>query len=220
MILIYNTIISKEPRDRFRDETMQFVGKNHQYEVIHVSDELPEVEKYSHLLISGSELSASAGSEWDEKIIELIKKFAEADKPILGICHGHQMIAQTFGAKCRRTAIPEFSWRAMEITDNPLFAGIENPCFLESHYDEVYDLTDDFNLIATSKECYVQGFQVKGHPIFGIQFHPEQTYAAGNKMVDDHIAESAQDLPYYRNDLKNPEQLDQNYLIFENFFRM
>lgn len=217
MLLIYNTIIDQAAQKAFEENIDLQLKKKYDYDFVHVSEEIPNLEKYTHLLLSGSELSASSGSEWDEKIIKLIKAFALADNAILGICHGHQMIARALGAKCRKTAIPEFSWRRFEIIENHLFSGIENPIFLESHYDEVYDLTDDFCLIATSPECGVQAFQVKGKPIWGIQFHPEVNLISGNKMIDDHIAQNAQDKPYYRNDLKSEKELEQNIKIFENF---
>ncbi len=210
MILIYNTIIDITARDNFDNNVMPFIGKNWEYKIIHVTNDFPMTDKYTHLLLTGSELSASGGSEWDKKIMKIITQFAKDNKPILGICHGHQMIARTFGGYCRK----------MEITKNPIFIGIENPVFLESHYDEVYNLTKNFEVIATNEDCEIQGFQVKGLPIWGVQFHPEMKLINGNKMIDDHIDGNPQDKVYYKNQLDNEEQLIQNYLIFNNFFSL
>ena len=149
----------------------------------------------------------------------MIKLFAAADKPILGICHGHQLIALAWGAKCRKTAIPEFSWRRFSIQPNQLFQGLENPIFLESHYDEVYDLTDDFMVLASSPECAVQAFQIKQKPIWGVQFHPEVGFSSGNKMIADHLAKNQQDKQFYRNDLQADFVVKQNSKIFENFLQ-
>ena len=220
MILFYNTIIDTIARDNFDNNIIPLIGKSRKYEIIHVTNDFPITNKYTHLILTGSELSASAGSKWDEKIMNLITLFANANKPILGICHGHQMIARTFGGACRKTAIPEFSWRKIKISQNPIFTGINNPIFLESHYDEVHNLTDEFEIIATNEDCKIQGFQIKNRPIWGIQFHPEMNLQNGNKMINEHLEKNPQDRIYYKNQLSNEKQLKQNFLVFSNFFSL
>ncbi len=197
------------------------------FEIVHLGDETLTqftsnnkiFSKYSHLLITGSSLSASQGSEWDEIIISVFKYFVKLEKPILGICHGHQMIAKALAGNgvCRRTDIPEFGWKKIQIEDNYLFKGISNPVFLESHYDEVYNLPEEFNIIAANSNCAVQAFQHKYLPIWGVQFHPEMQFENGNKMVQEHLNNNPQDNKFYKNELKNKTQINQNFKIFKNF---
>ena len=200
---------------------------NFPYEIVHLGDgKLNEFKvdeyifsKYSHLLITGSSLSASQGSEFDEIIIKVIQYFIKMQKPILGICHGHQMLARAIlgNSVCRKARTSEFGWKKMQIKDNPLFKGISNPVFLESHYDEVCNLTNDFNIIATNDDCDVQAFQYNDLPVWGVQFHPEMQLENGNEMIQEHLNENPQDKEFYKNELENEIQIEQNFLIFKNF---
>ena len=219
MILIFNTIINSIARDNFTHVIAPLITFGRKYQVITLDDELPELSQFNRLLITGSELSASQGSEWDEIIISIIKYFVKNEKPILGICHGHQMIARALAGNgvCRRADIPEFGWKKIQIEDNSLFKGISNPVFLESHYDEVYNLPEEFNIIAANSDCAVQAFQYKNLPIWGIQFHPEMQFDNGSKMVQNHLAENLQDNKFYKDELENKAQIDQNFKIFNNF---
>ncbi|MCD6543789.1 MAG: gamma-glutamyl-gamma-aminobutyrate hydrolase family protein, partial [Flavobacteriaceae bacterium] len=211
----------------FDEKTLPFIMNGFPYEIVHLEDrnlydfvrEENVFSKYSHLLITGSSLSVSQGSEFDEIIIKVIQYFLKEEKPILGICHGHQIIARAIAGNiaCRRIKIPEFGWKKMQIKVNSLFKGITNPVFLESHYDEVCNLNDDFKIIATNQDCVVQAFQYKNLPVWGVQFHPEMQFENGSKMVNDHLKDHKQDKEFYKNELENEEQIKQNVMIFKNF---
>ena len=227
MLLAINTIITEKYKIGFDKNTLPYIMNDFSYKVVHLEDQiLVEFQQdetvfsmYSHLLLSGSSLSASQGSDFDKIIIEVILYFLKRQKPILGICHGHQMIARAIvgNVACRKTERPEFGWKKMQIKDNLLFKGISNPIFLESHYDEVCNLTDDFKIIATNDDCEVQAFQYKDLPVWGIQFHPEMQLENGNKMVQEHLDANPQDLKFYTNELNNSRTINQNIRIFKNF---
>jgi GMP synthase (glutamine-hydrolysing) len=221
MLLIYNTIQSLEPRNYFDQiaQTRLFPGCD--FTTIHLGEIPTDYQQYTHLLLTGSELSASQGSEFDAAIFAVIAEFVQASKPILSICHGHQMLARYLAGDkyCRRAIIPEFGFKKMQITDDLLFAGIKNPILLESRYDEVIDLPLDFKIIAANETDAVQGFRYKNLPIWGIQFHPEFLYEDGDKMLQKHLNQNPADRRYYRNDLKNPQELNQNLKIFTNFLQ-
>jgi GMP synthase-like glutamine amidotransferase len=227
MLLAFNTIITEKYKIGFDEETLPFIINGFPYEIIHLGDEKLNNFKddenvffeYSHLLITGSSLSASQGSEFDEIIIKIIQYFIKIQKPILGICHGHQMIARALAGNetCRKAKTPEFGWKKMQIKDNPLFKGISNPVFLESHYDEVCNLSDEFKIIATNQDCDIQAFQYKNLPVWGVQFHPEMQFENGSTMVKNHLLEFPKDKQFYKNELDNKEQIEQSFLIFKNF---
>ena len=228
MILIFNTNSDEKAINSFDKDVCPSIVRDRKFETIRVKDnQLNEyinnpslMKKFSHLLLTGSAFSASQGSKYDSQIISIIRYFVDMNKAILGICHGHQMIARTIiGDKgCRRAINPELSWKKIDIKKNELFNGIENPTFLESHYDEVCNLSDDFTIIGKNKNCEVQAFQYKDRPIWGVQFHPEMHFENGNEMIDSHLKENPQDLPFYENELENRELITQNQLVFENFF--
>ena len=169
MLLAFNTIITEKYKIGFDEKTLPLIMYGFPYEIVHLNDEKLNnfrvnervFSKYSHLLVTGSSLSASQGSEFDDIIIKVIQYFIKIQKPILGICHGHQMLARAIlgNSACRKAKTPEFGWKKMQVKDNPLFKGISNPVFLESHYDEVCNLTADFQIIATNNECNIKAFQ-------------------------------------------------------------
>jgi GMP synthase-like glutamine amidotransferase len=221
MILIFNTIIDPKAKENFTNTIAKRITLGKQYKVIHVEEEIPDLTKYTHLLISGSELSASGGSDWDEKIILVIKNFLQQKKPILGICHGHQMLARAIAGAgvCRKAAEPEFGWKKMQITSNPLFDGISDPVFLESRYDEVTDLPDEFKIIARNNSTAIQAFQYKDLPVWGVQFHPEMEYEDGSKIVEDHLDRNTGDREFFQDQLAEKTLIGQNFLIFQNFLK-
>ena len=218
MLFIYNTIVgggASKHFDLIAKERL-FVGVD--MRILHIGDAIPDLRVFSHLLLTGSELSASQGSEYDESIFEVIDHFVNSQKAVYGICHGHQMLARFLAGDecCRRAIVPEFGFKRMTITDDELFGGIDNPVFLESRYDEVIDLPDDFQIIAHNELEAVQAFRYKNLPIWGTQFHPEFLREDGDVMLEKHLLENPQDRRYYRDDWVG-EFVGESLKIFENF---
>jgi GMP synthase (glutamine-hydrolysing) len=220
MILIFNTILAEKARTYFTQTIAPRITLGRPYQVVHLEEDIPLRSKFTHLILSGSELSAAKGSAWDDKIIAVIRSFLQDNKPLLGICHGHQILARTIAGDqtCRRAVQPEFGWKKMELKQNPLFTGISEPVFLESRYDEVCDLPAEFEVIASNKSATVQAFQYERKPVWGVQFHPEMLLQDGTEMVERHLRENPQDRKYWVNELQNPEQVVQSLNIFRNFY--
>ncbi len=219
MFLIFNTIIDIKARDNFTNVIAPRITFENKYSVLSLEDGIPDITDFTHLLVTGSELSASQGSEWDEKIISVINSFLQAGKPILGICHGHQMVARAIAGNhvCRRSSKPEFGWKKMKITNNRIFENVTQPIFIESRYDEVFILDERFEIIASNEQLQIQAFQLKNMPVWGVQFHPEMLLEDGNKMVERHLCQYPDDRKYYSNEMKDENQIKANLNIFRNF---
>ncbi|HPR17672.1 MAG TPA: gamma-glutamyl-gamma-aminobutyrate hydrolase family protein [Candidatus Cloacimonadota bacterium] len=185
MILIYNTIIDAKARDNFTQNIALRITFGKEFQVLTLKERIPDLRQFSHLLITGSELSAALGSEWDAKIISVTEAFLKMEKPILGICHGHQILAKAISGNqaCQRSPQPEFGWKKMQIVSNPLFNNVSQPIFLESRYDEVCNLQDRCEVIASNNNLAIQAFQLRNRPVWGMQFHPEMMWDDGNKML-------------------------------------
>ncbi|MBT4332220.1 MAG: hypothetical protein HOK80_00890 [Candidatus Cloacimonetes bacterium] len=63
----------------------------------------------------------------------------------------------------------------------------------------------------------MQAFQYNNLPVWGVQFHPEMQFENGSEMVGNHLQEFPDDKQYYKNELDNKEQIEQNFKIFSNF---
>jgi GMP synthase (glutamine-hydrolysing) len=225
MTLIANLIIDEQPRTHFDEVVFPRLAAiaGEPVETVHLADPapLPDPAAHRRVILSGSELSAADGAPRDPELIRFIRRAAFAGSAILGICYGHQMIARALAADtaCRKAAVPEFGWRRLALRPNPLFIGIDDLISAHSHFDEVVELTDDFEIIASTPDCAVQGFQQRGRPVWGVQFHPEVDHATGEEMFARNAEKDERARANLKSELTDPEELLVNERIFENFFR-
>ncbi|MBT7468895.1 MAG: C26 family cysteine hydrolase domain-containing family [Candidatus Cloacimonetes bacterium] len=219
-LLILNCTLAEAGIARLDGLFSEILGKlNIDFESIHLSKAIGNIDRFSHLLITGSALFASQANECDEKIYEIVGTFM--NKHILGICYGHQMLAKALMKKnvCRQSKTPELGWRKIELNDNALFEGIQNPVLYESHFEEVFDLDDNFRIIAKNQNCNIQSFQYKDLPIWGVQFHPEITFEYGKQSIKNSKQRFAEKGDFFKIELENKSQIEQNFKIFKNFFK-
>ncbi|MCC6575633.1 MAG: aminodeoxychorismate/anthranilate synthase component II [Planctomycetes bacterium] len=108
--------------------------------------------------------------------LELIKRMA-GKAPILGVCLGHQAIAEAYGGKVVQ-APTLMHGKTSPITHDGkgIYAGIENP-FVATRYHslvvEPKDLPDCLEVSAKTAEGVIMGLRHKELPVEGVQFHPE-----------------------------------------------
>ena len=102
---------------------------------------------YSHAILTGSEASILADTEWIVRACELTRALDARKVRLLGSCFGHQMLARALSglAFVRRTPTPEFGWVEVRKTGSgardPLTAALPDRCHVyTSHFDEVWPL--------------------------------------------------------------------------------
>ncbi len=97
------------------------------------------------------------------------------DVPILGICLGHQIIAETFGGKTTSANMESYAQIELNILkEEGLFEGIGSTLKVwASHKDEIVELPSEFEVLANSDMCEFEAIKHEDRPIYGIQFHPE-----------------------------------------------
>ena len=109
-----------------------------------------------------------------------------ASFPIMGICAGHQFMAQHYGGDVKPSKIPEFGRIELNLcsSDNPLFEKVpQTSTVWESHNDEVTVLPSSFIHLAESENCKIQAMAHKEKPFFGLQFHPEVEHTEYGKQM-------------------------------------
>jgi len=106
--------------------------------------------------------------------LDLVAAAADAGKPLLGVCLGHQAIGQYFGGTVVRGGLMHGKTSPVSHDGSGVFAGVPSP-FTATRYHSlvVEDLPDALLVNATSDDGHVMGFRHKSLPIHGVQFHPE-----------------------------------------------
>ncbi len=167
------------------------------FEILHYTDISREKIKAidPHMIYLTGRLTYAGDVEKDAYTAE-IEMIREAEVPLFGICLGHQLISVAHGAVLGRMFEPsehEEDIREegfVEITmrrQDPLFNGIHNPFkAYEYHLEEVKEMPDHFELLASSQMCAAQAVRHKEKLIYGVQFHPEaynQLFPVGERIL-------------------------------------
>lgn len=106
--------------------------------------------------------------------LDLVAACAQAEKPLLGVCLGHQSIGQHFGGKVVRGGLMHGKTSQVSHDGTGLFEGLPSP-FTATRYHSliVEDVPDTLIVNARSDDGHVMGFRHVSLPIHSVQFHPE-----------------------------------------------
>ncbi len=150
-----------------------------------LADPRPSLDGFTHMVVSGSEASILDDDPWVPPQMALIAEAASRRLPVLGSCHGHQMIARALGGEVGRAAEPELGWIPVEVDRSAaMFAGMNTPAWIfVSHFDEVVSLPREFQVTARSPRCAIHAFSHSERPVWGVQSHPEIGIAEGEELL-------------------------------------
>ncbi|MCW8957358.1 MAG: type 1 glutamine amidotransferase [Gammaproteobacteria bacterium] len=151
------------------------------------SEELPEIADIHFLVVMGGPMSVNDEQEhpWLTAEKKFIKNAIEAGKPVLGICLGAQLIANSMGGEVFQNAEKEIGWfpvEAVKSKTNSVFQFPEKTDVFHWH-GETFRLPNGAIQIAKSKGCENQAFQI-GTNVIGLQFHLETTPASAQAIVE------------------------------------
>lgn len=151
--------------------------------------ELPEqLETDTLYLIPGSNNAAYDDLPWIFTLQDWIRKAAARKVPLVGICFGHQLIAQALSGCVER--FPG-GWgvgiREMGVLDADLLPYFPDRKMrlIVNHHDQVTRLPEGAIPIATSDFCRYEGFRI-GHHILTFQGHPEFTVDYERHLILNH----------------------------------
>lgn len=160
------------------------------FDICRVMDgELPrQFESDTLYLIPGSNNAAYDELPWILSLQDWIRKAAARKMPLVGICFGHQIIAQALGGHVER--FPG-GWgvgiREMEVFDADLLPYFPDKKMrlIVNHHDQVTRLPKNAIPLATSNFCRHEGFRI-GHHILTFQGHPEFTVDYERHLILNH----------------------------------
>ena len=137
----------------------------------------PALEDYDGFLITGSPAGVYEDHDWLPPLFDFIRAASDADKPQIGICFGHQAIAQALGGKVVKsdkgwgvgrnqyTLEMSMDWMASKQGDKFALAA--------SHQDQVITIPDHAQVLASSEFTPFAGLYYPQSPALSFQGHPE-----------------------------------------------
>ncbi len=182
--------------DSFTYNLVQYFGELGVDVVVHRNDQitLAEIDKLQpeYLVVSPGPCTPNeAGISMDA-----IKHFA-GRLPILGVCLGHQSIAQVFGGKIiHAKQIMHGKTSMMHHNDTGVFSGIDNPFEATRYHSLVIDkqnMPDCLDITAWTEDengnmDEIMGVSHKEYAIQGMQFHPESILTnAGHQLLKNYL---------------------------------
>lgn len=137
---------------------------------------VPGARDADAFVLTGSSSSVTERAPWMLRTEALVRDIAAAGRPVLGICFGHQLIAQALGGEVTRNPLGR-EMGAMRVSrvadDDRLFAGLPRDFDIHgTHVDAVVRLPPGGEVLATTPKDPVAAFRVGPH-VRGVQFHPE-----------------------------------------------
>jgi GMP synthase (glutamine-hydrolysing) len=137
--------------------------------------EQPRADELGALVITGSPASVTARSPWILDTEAALAEFVRAGVPTLGICFGHQLLAQALGGSVAKNPRGrEIGTVALDVTEaDPLLGDAPRRLFVNmSHVDSAERLPDGARVLARS-ELDPNAAVRFGERAWGVQFHPE-----------------------------------------------
>ncbi len=127
-------------------------------------------ETVKGVVLSGSPFSVNDDAAFKTDLSNIRNKY-----PVLGICYGAQLIAQSEGADVVKTDSREYGRAELKtIVDDDLLKQVSSPSTVwMSHGDSITNLPNNIQLIASTSDVEVAAYRVKEEHTWGVQFHPE-----------------------------------------------
>jgi anthranilate synthase/aminodeoxychorismate synthase-like glutamine amidotransferase len=116
--------------------------------------------------------------------VGVMRRFPEAGVPTLGVCLGHQSLAQAIGGRVVRHVPVHGKTTEIEHDGRELFAGLPTPLTVGRYHSLVVDPELPDCLLSTARgDGVVMAVRHRDLPAFGVQFHPESVLTPHGKRL-------------------------------------
>jgi anthranilate synthase component 2 len=144
---------------------------------------LEDAAKYDKIVLSpGPGIPSEAGL-----LLDIIKKYAET-KDILGVCLGHQAIAEAFGAKLENLDDVHhgLAENVYKTSFDPLFEGLDDVFEVGRYHSWIVsreNLPECFEITSVDDQNQIMSLRHKNLRLHGVQFHPESVLTPQGKTI-------------------------------------
>ncbi|MDO8505740.1 MAG: type 1 glutamine amidotransferase [bacterium] len=221
----------REPLEEFPCEWIvrPFLSDGDTFEIIDCLRQTPtlNLDEYDSFVITGSKFQVTEDLPWIQYLLDQSKQILALQKPILGICFGHQLLAYALGAEVKKNEKgSEIGMVTVSLTvfggDAQLFSDVADQFQVFSYHDfEVTSFSNmqDIVILGKNDHSSIQAFCYKNFA-FGVQFHPEITFERARQVVQ------------YRKGAHNDPTIDYDAMhdalasmpepsrVMENFYRL
>lgn len=182
-------------------EYLQRDGVNWQAVELDAGETIPPLKDFDAMWVMGGPMDVWDTDEHPWLIAEkaAIREWVlELQRPYLGLCLGHQLLADALGGSCGKLVPPEIGVLDIQLTDagraDPIFTDMpDTQRALQWHSVQVTEIPDNCTILAESKVCANQAMRV-GKNAWSMQYHVE---------VEPDTVENWAAIPAYRNALIN-----------------
>ena len=130
-------------------------------------------------------LSGGPSSVYEENSPRLDAKILELGIPVLGICYGFQVLAQSLGGRVDKTGKREYGATDLKLSSGGTLLASQpdlQVCWM-SHGDQVMEAPSGFEVLASTTTTPVAAFENLDKRIFGVQWHPEVKHSEQGQQV-------------------------------------
>jgi anthranilate synthase/aminodeoxychorismate synthase-like glutamine amidotransferase len=166
--------------DSFTYNLVQYLGElGAEVEVLRNDvDELLEREPERVIVSPGPCTPNEAGLS-----MRAVRRFGEAGTPVLGVCLGHQSLAQEFGGRVVRGEPVHGKTAEIEHDGRTIFEGLPSPLVVGRYHSLVVeDLPGELEVSARTGDV-IMGVRHAELPVEGVQFHPESVLTPQGKQM-------------------------------------
>jgi anthranilate synthase/aminodeoxychorismate synthase-like glutamine amidotransferase len=162
--------------DSFTYNLVQYLGELGVEPVVHRHDALT-VDQIVALDPAGVVISPGPGTPDDAGLsMDVIRTFA-GERPVLGVCLGHQCIAQVFGGRIvRAPQVMHGKTSVIRHDGRGVFTNLPDPLEATRYHSLVVDRASvpaELEITAETDDGTIMGLRHREHPVEGVQFHPE-----------------------------------------------
>lgn len=164
--------------------------RQHTLSLTHVyrEPEFPVLDVFDLLVVLGGPMNVADEPQypWLVREKEFLKTVIEAQKPLLGICLGAQLIANVLGARIRHSPKREIGWFPVRRTEESdryrAFKELPRSFDALHWHRQMFDIPEGAVRLASSSGCLNQAFGYADH-VLALQFHLESTAESAESLV-------------------------------------